>query len=485
MILLLPLATAFQHGTDNVDSSWTTISFDETFSVRPIIFTQVVTENEADLTVPRLRNIQTTSFRVRLQEDHLTYDGQHATEELAWLAVEPQELGESISFRLRQNNPAIWRSFNFFNSFATTPYFLSQVQSHRNWQPVQTDVRNLDSTGFEMQLEETYNFDGVHPKETVGFLAFEDWTDAEYDTISVDTTWQTVNFNQEFSDVPEILASINSENEVDSVFVKVKDVTTTNFEIKIEEDPNFDGVHGTEEITYLALGEAVETLNVAIVDTGSSGIDEIQDILTNEGHTHTLMDYADVDTLLDSSYDGIIYPGGSAGVDAVLYNGNPDMVNTIQDFVNDGGFYIGICGGAIVGSNGLIYEGLDVTAYTVQLDLLDVDATWYNDWSYYVGNMASLNYSVAMEHDIFPSYNVGNTLNLDYAGGPTLESGTEDVLLNFNQNLDGGLAGYQVTGEGAVVVGEYGTGNVVLSATHPEYNDEDILISYIDWANTN
>lgn len=483
IILLLPLATAFQHGTANVDDSWTIVSFDQNFSVRPIIFTQINTENEADLTVPRIKNVRATSFRVRLQEDHLTYDNQHVNEELAWLAVEPHELDESVSFRLKQNNPAIWRSFNFFNSFVSTPYFLSQVQSHRNWQPVQTDVRNIDDTGFEIRLEETYNFDSIHPKEIVGFLAFEDWADAEYDTISVDTSWQTVTFDQEFAEVPQVLASINSENENDLVVVKVKDVTTTSFEIKIEEDPNFDGVHGNEEVTYLALGEVADTLNIAIVDTGSSGIDEIQDILTNEGHTHTLMDYSDVETLLNSSYDGIIYPGSSAGVNAVLYNGNPGMVSTIQDFVNDGGFFIGICGGAIVGSNGLVYNGLDVTPYTIQLDLLDVDSTWYSDWEYYVGNMENLDYSYVLEHEIFSDYNVGDTLGLDYAAGPTLSSGNEDILIEFNENLDNGLDGYQVTGEGAVVVGHYGNGKVVLSAIHPEYNNENILNSYINWAN--
>lgn len=485
IILMLPIVSAFQYGTASVDNSWTTVSFDETFTNRPIIFTQVNTENEVDLTVTRLRGVQIGSFQVKLQEDPGTYDGNHISEDVAWLAVEPHELDESVSFSLRQNNPLIWRSVNFFSTFASTPYFLSQVQSNRNWQPVQTDIANLDSSGFEMRMEETYNFDSIHPREVVGFLAFEDWTDAQYDTISVDTSWQTITFSQEFSDVPQVLASINSESESDMVIVKVNDVTTTGFEIKIKEDPNLDGVHGFENVTYLVLGEISETLNIAIVDTGSSGIDEIEDILTDEGHSFTLMDYSNVETLLDSSYDGIIYPGGVDGVNAVIYGSYPNMVSTIQTFVDDGGFYIGICGGAIVGSDGLIYEGMDVSAYTTQFDLLEVDSTWYTDWTYYVGNMQNFDYEYVLEHEIFADYTLLDIIGLDYAGGPTLSTATEDLLIEYNEDLDPALDGYTVTGDGAVVVGGYGDGNVVLSAIHPEYNDEDILISYIEWATTN
>tara|TARA_Y100000310_G_C20699139_1_gene828036 strand:- start:249 stop:1700 length:1452 start_codon:yes stop_codon:yes gene_type:complete len=481
-VLLLPTVTALQHGTDSVDNSWTTINFDETFTTRPIVFTQVNTENEADLTLTRLRGVQVDSFQVKLQEDPGTYDGTHASEDLAWLAVEPHELDESVSFRFRQNNPLIWRTFNFMASFSDTPYFLSQVQSTRNWQPVQTDIANLDSSGFEMRMEETYNFDSIHPKEIVGFLAFEEWTNAEYDTISVDTTWQTVTFSEEFLNTPQILASINSENENDMVIVKVNDVTTTGFEIKIEEDPNFDGVHSYENITYLALGEMAEVWNIAIVDTGSSGIDEIEDILTDAGHSYTLMDYSYVETTLDSSYDGIIYPGGVDGVNAVIYNSYPNMVSTIQDFVDDGGFYIGICGGAIVGSNGLIYDGWDVSSYTTQFDLLEVDSTWYNDWTYYVGNMENFGYEYVLEHEIFSDYTLGDVIGLDYAGGPTLATGTEEMLIEYNEDLDPSLDGYTVTGEGALAVGEYGSGKVVLSAIHPEYNNEELLVSYMEWA---
>jgi len=478
IFLLVPLASAMEYNTDSVDDSWTTITFDQPFGIRPIVFTQVNSDNDANFTVTRLRGINTNQFHVRLQET--TYDdGVHASEDLAWLAVEPNEVGIARSIRLRQNNPAFWRPFSIFNGFSSTPYFFSQMQGHRNGQPTQTDVRNITDAGFEIRLEETSDMDGIHPREAVGILAFENFADAEYDMVSVDSGWVSVSFSETYTEVPSVLASVNSENEGDTVAVVVRDVTETGFEIKLLEDPGFDGTHVSEDVSYIVLGEVAESLNVAIVDTGSSGITYIESILQGEGHSTTLMAFGDVSNDLDSSYDILVYPGAQAGVDAVLYNQYPGMISAIQNFVNDGGDFIGICGGAIVGADGFVYNGLDVTGYTYQLDLLDITATWYSDWSYYVGNMANLNFTVVLEHAVL-DYVLGDPLGLDYAGGPTFSSGSADIVVEYVSNLDD--VGYAVSGEGGLAVGDYGNGQVVLSSFHPEYNDPEILIGFVEWA---
>ena len=476
IFLLIPLASALEYGTDSADQSWTTITFDQSFATRPVVFTQVNSDNDVDFTVTRLRGVNTNQFQVRLQET--TYDdGVHASEDLAWLAVEVNEVGIARSVRLRQNDPSFFRPFNIFNGFSSTPYFFSQMQAFRNGQPTQTDVRNISDAGFEMRLEETSDMNGIHPREVVGFLAFEDFQDAEYDKVNVNTTWTSVSFSETYASVPSVLASVNSENEGDTVSVVVRDVTETGFEIKLLEDPGFDGTHLAEDVSYLVLGEVAESLNVAIVDTGSSGISYIESALQGEGHSTTLISFSNVASDLDSSYDLIVYPGGQTGVDAVLYNQYPGMIDAIQDFVDDGGDYIGICGGAIVGSDGFVYNGLDVTGYTYQLDLLDVEATWYSDWSYYVGNMANLNFNVVMVHDVLDD--ALGAIGLDYAGGPTLSSGSVDIVVEYDDELV--AVGYDLTGEGALAVGSYGAGQVVLSSFHPEYNDQDILIGFVDW----
>ena len=220
-----------------------------------------------------------------------------------------------------------------------------------------------------------------------------------------------------------------------------------------------------------------EPLTVALVDTGSSGVAPIENILLGEGHTVDRMDYATVESSLDASYDVLVYPGSGGGVWAVI--NNPGLGPAIRDFVGAGGGYIGVCGGSIAGASVLVYNG--VTLPGLMVGLLDVEATYHDDWSAYVGNMTELQIEVAAQHEVLPGLSVGDTRAADYAGGPTFESFTVDIPLLFAEDLDPGLAGYQITGSGALAVGEYGAGRVVLSATHPEYNHPDRLLQHVAW----
>jgi len=216
---------------------------------------------------------------------------------------------------------------------------------------------------------------------------------------------------------------------------------------------------------------------VAVVETGSSGVDPITNALTAEGHTVDRMAFADVEAQLGTAYDVLIYPGGGDGVWAVL--DHPAMGDAIRAHVDAGGGFVGICGGAIAGSSTFRYN--DVSYPGFMFGLLDVEAGFYDDYFTYVGNMTRLRVEVAAEHAIVQPHFAGDLIEADYAGGPTLTSETADVLLRYAEDLDEGLQGYQLTGTGALAAGTYGSGRVVLSAVHPEYNDADRLLGYVDW----
>ncbi len=218
-------------------------------------------------------------------------------------------------------------------------------------------------------------------------------------------------------------------------------------------------------------------LTVALLDTGSSGIPPIDDTLTAQGHTVELLALADAPGLLGPSYDLVIYPGGSDGVWAVL--DDPSLGTAIRSFVDSGHGFVGICGGAIAGSADLVYNGTFLPG--MMIGLLDVEATWYDAWNAYVGNMAQLQFTVAMEHEILGNLGPGDPMAGDYAGGPALAAATVDLLLTYDQDLDAGLDGHAVSGAGALATGQYGAGRVVLSAIHPEYNDPDLLLAYVNW----
>lgn len=218
-------------------------------------------------------------------------------------------------------------------------------------------------------------------------------------------------------------------------------------------------------------------LTVALLDTGSSGIGPIDAALTAEGHTVELMELGDAPGLIGDSHDLLIYPGGSDGVWAVI--DDPTLGNAVRSFVDSGRGFVGICGGAIAGSADLNYNGTFLPG--MMIGLLDVEATWYDAWNAYVGNMAELQFQVAMEHEILGNVVAGDPMAGDYAGGPAFTTASEDILLTYAQGLDPGLDGHAISGMGALSAGQYGAGRVILSAIHPEYNHPDLLLAYVDW----
>jgi hypothetical protein len=473
ILLLIPMVSAMESGTGSINTSWVTVNFDESFNSVPVVFAQVTSENEVDPVIVRMKQVNPNGFKFKLQELP-GYDNVHSSEDISWIALEDGEYGEVGRKSIIQQNRFQWRTKVFVNNH-TNPYLLAQIQTARNMQPVHVDIKNLIDSRFRLRLEEFFSLDGIHPREVVGYFAFEEVDNAEYDSISVDTNWQYISFNEEFLNEPSVVAQVTSENENSGVFVNIRNVTTEGFYVYLMEDPGFDGVHGYEDVTYLAVGE--RPLNIAIIDTGSSGISYMEDILTDEGHSYDILQFNDVASDLDDSYDVVIYPGGDYYDVIEVYN-NPAMADAIRDFVDDGGGFVGVCGGSIAGSTDLVYDG--VTYPGIMLGLLDVEATWDSDWSYYIGNMISLEFESVMEHEIFEGVNVGDTFDLDYAGGPTFDT-NEDVLLEYNEDLNGLLDDNNISGRDAVVVGEYGDGNVILSAAHPEYNYDELFLSYAYW----
>jgi glutamine amidotransferase-like uncharacterized protein len=244
--------------------------------------------------------------------------------------------------------------------------------------------------------------------------------------------------------------------------------------MRLGEFPRSDDSHIVEEVSYLVLGETVK--NIAVVSTSSSGVSYIVSTLDDAGHNVTEIDSSEISTRLND-FDLLIYPGSS---DAVYdYLGDPSLGRSIQNFVDNGGGFIGICGGSLIAGDYLYYDGLRIP----MMGLLNVNSYEYSSWvSHYVGSAVMLDFLVSSEHEILEDYSLGDVLAITYAGGPIFTTSTEEIILEFDEDLDASLTSSAITGSAAVVVGEYGDGKVVLSSPHPEYSNPELLLEYVDWA---
>ncbi len=70
--------------------------------------------------------------------------------------------------------------------------------------------------------------------------------------VSVDQNWKRVSFGRQFLN-PIVVVGGLSSNERDPAIVRLRNVTGSGFEIRIQEWECYDGVHGTETVGYLAV----------------------------------------------------------------------------------------------------------------------------------------------------------------------------------------------------------------------------------------
>jgi glutamine amidotransferase-like uncharacterized protein len=171
-----------------------------------------------------------------------------------------------------------------------------------------------------------------------------------------------------------------------------------------------------------------------------------------------------------SEYDLLGFPGG----DYVQYwNLGQEGKTKIQEYVRNGGAYLGICAGAWWASDYMVWKAdyhFPPPAYKVEgdernLDLfpgvtmgpLDAIAPFYT------GKMTGITF-VNRTHPITDS--LPEHLTVLYYGGPEFlpYEGTNVTV----------LATYDVTGTPAIVAFNYGKGRVVLCGPHPEVEEDGV-----------
>ncbi|GIV30874.1 MAG: hypothetical protein KatS3mg029_0225 [Saprospiraceae bacterium] len=156
----------------NVTHRWKTIGFPVQFSTPPIVLTQVVSNNQAAAVVTRLRNISTTQFQLRLQEEE-NADNVHAEESVAWIAIEPGAFSSDYSLeagrKLVSSNPTTIA----FSQALSNPGLLASIQTFNENNPAFPKLHSLTNTAATVSCQEETSLDPEtnHGLEYMGYLA--------------------------------------------------------------------------------------------------------------------------------------------------------------------------------------------------------------------------------------------------------------------------------------------------------------------------
>lgn len=260
--------TIGEYGRFNLDHQWKTITLDETYD-NPVVIVSDPTFNGLDPAAIRLRNVTGGSFQVRLQEPNYK-DGTHTNESVSYLVMEAGDWeladGTRISAGTHKSDRLTSEGFDSVDitGFETTPTVLSQVQTYNGSDWVTTRTTGQSASGFKlaMQEEEALN-NGGHVQENIGWLAVEQGTGSDGDTLlQGGTTGRShshnrgkVNFEADFNAAPSLIAKLGSFYGPDTANLRLDAINSNSFGVGVHEEQSLDSElnHTTEAVSFLAL----------------------------------------------------------------------------------------------------------------------------------------------------------------------------------------------------------------------------------------
>ena len=189
------------------------------------------------------------------------------------------EIGEVGSSSANAN----WTTVNLDRTYSDPVVIMGGLGMYGG-QAATTRVRNVTSTSFQWRVDEWEYLDEGHNPETVSYLVIESGrhTLPSGQTLvagnwSVNSGWTTVFFDA-LSGPMTVFTSVNTENEAEAVNARIRNVTTSDFQVLLQEEEKggngSDRNHVNETVGYLAIergsgnGSGVDKLEVA--NTGNS-----------------------------------------------------------------------------------------------------------------------------------------------------------------------------------------------------------------------
>ena len=275
--------TVIAAGVATTASQWQSLSFDHQFKATPVVFSQALTDSESDAVVTRQRDVSTHGFSLRLQEEEKR--GLHGEERVGWIAVSTgnnandprlQTLvtGDTVTHRRTQ--------LQFANE-TENPVFVAAMQTADGGDTANLRVTNLNAQTAHVWVDEERSKDREtrHTEEVVGaivltqgdLMATSSRTGNGDDPPNSDKNvrgeagqvsdlnhqWRTIELKHTYQN-PAVVFGPLSFNGSHEATIRIKNVTSTSFDVRIQEWDYLDGWHTQESVGFMVMESGVHTL---------------------------------------------------------------------------------------------------------------------------------------------------------------------------------------------------------------------------------
>ncbi|HMO13254.1 MAG TPA: hypothetical protein PKD64_05460 [Pirellulaceae bacterium] len=257
-------------GNSVVNHEWAQVNFVESLSSTPVVLSQTVTRIGGSAVVTRMDQVTIQGFKLRLQEEEAA-DQRHSFETVSWIAF---ETGVSV-FGTKNididfvedvtHNP---KKFQFNRTFDALPGVFAAMQTFRGNNTANTRfVSYTNESGFVfIEEEQSLDEEVGHVPERIGYVAI-DLGDiigvrgvGEIGEIAdLNHQWRVVNLEQTYLN-PVVVAGLVTYNDNDPVTVRIRNVTSNSFEIRLQDWGYFDSFHAPERVGYMVFEAGVHKL---------------------------------------------------------------------------------------------------------------------------------------------------------------------------------------------------------------------------------
>lgn len=224
----------------------------------------VVDEDTADA---RILGVRRSGFDVFAQEETSSdQETDHAAETVGYLAFENgfirdedgTVVGEVGLFSFDQDKPNTW--FQFTGRAYSSPVVMVMPNTNSG-DPFHIRLDDVIPGSFKFKIEEWDYSDGIHGTERVAYLILEkgrhtlsDGTVLAARTVSTNHNFKSVSFSTTYSGIPAVLSQCQTFTGPQAIVTRMKGVTTSSIQVRLQEEEANDDVHFSETIAVIAYG---------------------------------------------------------------------------------------------------------------------------------------------------------------------------------------------------------------------------------------
>lgn len=270
------------------NDQWESVDFATTFTSSPVILSQIQTMSVGgeDYLQTRHDGVDKSGFQLALEQEELA-TGQHAAEEIGYLAIESgRGSWNGIAFEAYTTPTSVtdgWYYRSFAGSYSATTGFLSSLASYVDADRGHVRYKSLDGEGVQLRIGEDTTVDTEldHLAESVAYLAIDGegplTAIAAHHEIgevgritNLTHNQQTIILERHYTN-PVVFSGSATTNGTDPVAVRVTDVQSDRFTIYLAEPSNLNGLHNADEtVSYMVLEAGSHQLsNGARLEVGS------------------------------------------------------------------------------------------------------------------------------------------------------------------------------------------------------------------------